>query len=359
MLTLDLCLTRRITRSRHHLYWGVALALMTGLASSSLWGQTPPTFQPPPDLLEVFDSATDALFRRALSAAKSLFAALFVLELAVSAYGWAIEKEGMDQVMREFAVKVIVAAVLFFFVSNPHLVITPLVEGLEGTGAYVAGGAGFAAMEPVEMMDFGRQVGRRFDWALNTAIVFSPEEESGWWDTLVNVATSPFAWLPTLIDYGMLKIVALLSWAVVYMAFIVIAAQMVLAKVEAFIVLSAGAFFLGFSAFRITAGLAESVIRYAASIGVKLFFIQIMAGVAQQMVAQWRVVADRAVYCPFTNLECPSVPVNMPTIYYPSLAMLIGSVVIFAYLAWKIPGTMASRLTGDMQIGVTRALWGK
>lgn len=285
--------------------------------------------------------------------------ALFALELAVSAYGWAIEKEGMDQVIKELAVKVIIAGVLFFFVNNPQLIIDPLVNGLEGSGAYIAGGAGFHAMEPAEMMDIGRQVTGRLAWALDASPPVTPgDEDAGWIESTLSTLGGIMLILPYMGHMLLFGIICLISMAVIYGAFIVIAAQMVLAKVEMYIVMSAGAFFLGFSAFRITAGLAENVVRYAASIGVKLFFIQIMAGVAQRLAPGWKQVADQMVYCPFSALACPS-PVNQPWVNLSTLALLIGSIVIFAYLAWKIPGTMASRLTGDMQIGVTRALWGK
>ena len=67
-------------------------------------------------------------------------------------------------------------------------------------------------------------------------------------------------------------IYAALSAFLLFLCFLVVAAQLTLVMIESYIVLGAGVLFLGFSAFRGTASFGENLIAYAFHDGIKVFF---------------------------------------------------------------------------------------
>ncbi len=68
--------------------------------------------------------------------------------------------------------------------------------------------------------------------------------------------------------------------------FALIAAFLVLALVESYIVISAGVIFMGFGGSRFTKDYALKILIYAMSVGAKLFVMQLIVGLGQQIFNQ-------------------------------------------------------------------------
>ena len=122
-----------------------------------------------------------------------------------------------------------------------------------------------------------------------------------------------------------------------------IAAFLIVALVESYIVISAGVLFMGFGGSRWTKDFALKILIYAVSVGAKLFVLQLIAGIGQQI---------------FTDLAS-NFSANTSDIL-----ISIGAAVVMLALTWTIPdivqslinGTSTSR--GDTLTGAGRSIAG-
>jgi type IV secretion system protein TrbL len=76
---------------------------------------------------------------------------------------------------------------------------------------------------------------------------------------------------------------------VIIICFALIAAFMVLALVESYVVISAGVLLMGFGGSRWTSDYALKIIVYAVSVGAKLFVLQLLVGLGENMIQGWTV----------------------------------------------------------------------
>jgi type IV secretion system protein TrbL len=111
--------------------------------------------------------------------------------------------------------------------------------------------------------------------------------------------------------------------------------------VESYIVLSGGVVFLGFSAFRSTAELADGYLRYAFYVGVKVFLLYLVCGVGTALSSTW-----------VTQLQAaPDLLTGGAMEWH-----VIGGVVVFAVMTLRIPNTVAGRITSHARFGLAEAL---
>src|SRR6185369_11913153 len=135
-------------------------------------------------------------------------------------------------------------------------------------------------------------------------------------------------------------LVAFLVW----LAYAMIAIQLLLVLVESYVVLSTGVLFLGFAGFRATAPLADNYILYAIRVGAKIFFLYALVAVGTSLVPRWQILATGA---------SADYPANLKAIY----EVLAGSLT-FVFLVWRIPGSAAASLTGNAHLRLSEALRG-
>jgi type IV secretion system protein TrbL len=130
----------------------------------------------------------------------------------------------------------------------------------------------------------------------------------------------------------------------VVIAFAVIAAQLLVALVESFIVIGAGVLFLGFAGSRWTKFFTERYLSYVASIGVKLFVLYLIMGVGMGIAARWMPVLERGGFSP------------IPFFY------VMGGSLVFVFLTWHIPSVAGSMMAGAVSLSladaVYPAIWG-
>jgi type IV secretion system protein TrbL len=79
----------------------------------------------------------------------------------------------------------------------------------------------------------------------------------------------------------------IISALVILICFALIAAFMILALVESYIVISAGVLLMGFGGSRWTKDYAIKVVVYAVSVGAKLFVLQLLVGLGEAMIQGW------------------------------------------------------------------------
>jgi type IV secretion system protein TrbL len=81
---------------------------------------------------------------------------------------------------------------------------------------------------------------------------------------------------------------------VIFIAYLAIAIQFVVAMVESYLVIGAGVIFLGFGGSRWTAAYVERYIAYAVSVGMKILVLYLLVGAGMTVSQGWIVVAQTA-----------------------------------------------------------------
>jgi type IV secretion system protein TrbL len=150
-------------------------------------------------------------------------------------------------------------------------------------------------------------------------------------------------------DLGLLEgffatLIAAVTALVVVIAFAIIAAQLLVALVESFIVIGAGVLFLGFAGSRWTKFFTERYLSYIASVGVKLFVLYLIMGVGMGIAARWMTVLERGGFSP------------IPFLY------VMGGSLVFVFLTWHIPSVAGTMMSGAVSLSladaVYPAMWG-
>src|SRR5258708_26823492 len=85
---------------------------------------------------------------------------------------------------------------------------------------------------------------------------------------------------------------------VIFVAYLAIAIQFVVAMVESYLVIGAGVIFLGFGGSRWTAAYVERYIAYAVSVGMKILVLYLLVGAGMTLSQGWIAVAQNAAASP-------------------------------------------------------------
>src|SRR5258707_8080384 len=85
---------------------------------------------------------------------------------------------------------------------------------------------------------------------------------------------------------------------IIFIAYLAIAIQFVVAMVESYLVIGAGVIFLGFGGSRWTATYIERYIAYAVSVGMKILVLYLLVGAGMTLSQGWILVAQTAATSP-------------------------------------------------------------
>jgi len=121
------------------------------------------------------------------------------------------------------------------------------------------------------------------------------------------------------------SIVMVLFALVLIVCFAIIAALLIVALVESYIVVSAGVLFMGFGGSKWTKDFALKMLVYAVSVGAKLFVMQLLIGLGQQV---FNALAS--------NFETRSV----------DILVVIGSAIVMVALTWFLPELIQGMVNG-------------
>jgi type IV secretion system protein TrbL len=189
--------------------------------------------------------------------------------------------------------------------------IPPIVNGFAAAGERAIGAS--ATVSPSGIIDIGRQTALTVLNTLDVGVL------------LKNPAMAVFGAIAALI---------------VALAYVVIAAQLVLVLIESYVVLGGGVLFLGFAAFRGTAGFADNLIAYTFGVGIKVFLLYLIVGLGTGVARSWIPLIQSST---FFGPDSP-------------LLEVVGGAVIFAILAIHIPNAIAHRVAGHANFGIAQAL---
>ena len=280
------------------------------LAAGPLFGQAPQQ----PVLDGIADQYRDAsrLWRpRLVPIAQQLFMLLASIEFVVSGIIWTLRKDSLDDIAAKFLLKFTLVAFLLALITSFTFWIPPIVNGFAAAGERAIGAGG--TVSPSGIIDIGRETSLSILAALDVGVM------------LTN---------PAMAIYGAFAAL------IVALAYTAIAAMLVLVLVESYVVLGGGVLFLGFAAFRGTAGFAENLIAYTFGVGIKIFLLYLIVGLGSQIARGWIPLIQSSTFFG------PASP----------LFQVVGGAVIFAVLAIRVPNAVASRLSGGSSFGIANAL---
>lgn len=248
---------------------------------------------------------------RLLPVAQSTFIVLAGLEFAVSGAVWALRRDSLDEIAAKFLLKFTLIAFLLAVLTAFTFWLPPIINGFVFAGEHAIGRGGIVS--PSDVVDIGRETAARVLQQLGLSVALHD---------------------PVMIVF------AALSAVIIALAYIWVAAQLVLVMVEAYIVvLGGGVLFLGFAGSRWTAGFAESLVAYAFYVGTKMFLLYLIVGLGADVTRSWIPLIQGS------DFFGPASP----------LFEVFGGAIMFALMATVIPTRVAGRLTANHSFGLAQA----
>jgi type IV secretion system protein TrbL len=264
------------------------------------------------DLVKGYQGAANSWLGTLVPMAERTFGILAGLEIAVGALIWVVNRRTVDEMLLGFIRKVLVLGLFYAFLSEFPLWVPRIVQGFQAAGQAASR---TQDLSPSGVMKVGVDLSTRLLAAANDA------------GFLVPAAAVLLVPLVTLL---------------VMIAFISIAAQLVMTLVESYLAVTGGVIFLGFAAFRGSAPLADKYIVYAVQVGVKLFLLYLLVGTGLALTATWAQDLEQQMAVPGGSLK-------------PLFDVLAGSLV-FALLVWRIPAQVSHFLTQNVHLHLREAL---
>ena len=264
------------------------------------------------DLVKGYQAAANSWLGTLVPMAERTFGILAGLEIAVGALIWVVNRRTVDEMLLGFIRKVLVLGLFYAFLSEFPLWVPRIVQGFQAAGQAASR---TQDLSPSGVMKVGVDLGTR---------LFAAANDAGF---LVPAAAVLLVPLVTLI---------------VMIAFVSIAAQLVMTLVESYLAVTGGVIFLGFAAFRGSAPLADKYIVYAVQVGVKLFLLYLMVSTGLTMTARWALDMETQLAVVGGNFK--------------PLFDILGGSIVFALLVWKIPTQVSHFLTQSVHLNLREAL---
>jgi type IV secretion system protein TrbL len=150
-------------------------------------------------------------------------------------------------------------------------------------------------------------------------------------DTGVNIAAKMLEALSVTAPVQSLFVV--LAALIILFCFALIAAAIILALVESYVVLSGGVLLMGFGGSRWTKDFALKTLIYAVSVGAKLFVLQLIAGLGAQIIGSWANLPEG---------QSVIAPVNATS----NILVIVGSTLVLSVLVKTVPEMIQGLING-------------
>jgi type IV secretion system protein TrbL len=244
----------------------IGVILLTAAAVAHAQGSPPPSTNAPTSILEEYKNLETSWISKLLAAAQRLFFLLAGIEVAWSFTLLAIEKADFQALTATIVRKImwigIFYALLLYGVTPTGGGWIPAIINsfhILGQNASTVGPLG-----PSAIVGFG----------VNTGIdLLHAASDAGFITNFGNATALVFCAI------------------VIFIAYLAIAIQFVVALVESYLVIGAGVIFLGFGGSRWTAAYVERYIAYAVSVGMKILVLYLLIGAGMTLSQGWAQIA--------------------------------------------------------------------
>jgi len=253
-------------------------------------------------LVAQFNAAVAGIYASILPIAQNLFILLAAITVTWALIWWILEKDDPVPLLVGLLKNLMRISFFWFILTNAQALARAVLNSFVAAGqaAASAAGAPMAQLSPVGILQAGSSLAETLVQNLTIQ------------GLLGSVAGAFFA--PLL---GIL----------LFIAFLIIAAQMVVALVEGFIVMSGGVLLLGFLGSPWTARFGLSYFATLAGAGIKLFMIYIIVAIGGGLIAGWQaaMVGGVDLTGAFT---------------------ILGVSALFSFIAWSIPSYSQALASG-------------
>jgi len=214
-----------------------------------------------------FRSLEPVWFNRLYGDARDLFSILIVIEIAWFALTSVLAGRGFEEIVPGFVKKVMTIGFFYAILINAGAWTTDIMNSFEQAGS-AAGG--ISALSPSTIVSYGIADALR----ILTGGQATLAHNSGGWFAFLNIGSDIGRMAAFFVELVERVILA----AMIFVAFFVIALDMLILLIESYLILGAGVLFLGFGGSRWTARYVNSYFNYAISVAVKLFVIYLIVG---------------------------------------------------------------------------------
>ncbi len=261
------------------------------------------------DIVRDYEAISTAWFSALSPIANRIFWILVAIQLTWSAIWWVLDREDELGVLSSLLRQIVAIGLFYALLLNGGTWIPAVIHSFSQAGATASG---ITDLSPTGVFDQGLALANKI---LN--------------------ATADLG----LLEGFFASLVAGITALVVVIAFAIIAAQLLVALVESFIVMGAGVLFLGFAGSRWTKFFTERYLSYVASVGVKLFVLYLIMGVGMGIAARWMPILERGGVSP------------IPFFY------VMGGSLVFVFLTWHIPSVAGSMMAGAVSLSLADAVY--
>ena len=253
----------------HVIVIGIVLLSAAALAHA----QGPNSVNGPSSILDEYKGLQNAWITKLLGAAQRLFFLLAGVEVAWSFTLLAIEKADFQALTATIVRKIMWIGIFYAILLYG---VTP-------------GGGGWIPAIINSFHILGQNA--------SSVGPLGPDAIVGVWREYVHRSSVPARAAPKAANFltGFATSMALVFCAVVvFIAYLAIAIQFVVAMVESYLVIGAGVIFLGFGGSRWTAAYVERYIAYAVSVGMKLLVLYLLIGAGMTLSDGWRLAVAQS-----------------------------------------------------------------
>jgi len=278
-------------------------------------------------LLQASNSSAQWM-QRAIQIATLVFGMLVLIEFTWFAMQMTLKKAELSEIITSLMFKVVAIGFFFTLLLNAPTWIPLISQSFMQAGATISG-------TTVEQFSPSAIISRGLD-AAALLVAAQQADAPGTWELLTSPGQAGAALLTSII----IGLAALM----LVIAFAILALQFLVALLEAYIVLGAGALLLGFSGSRWTMSFSEKYLGYSVSVGAKLLVVMVLVGFgttfAEGVIAHWN------------TLRAGTGAGGIKIVDY--LAVLAGSV-LFGAMSFMLPSLAGSLLNGaaSMSLGNT------
>ena len=276
----------------------LAILLLLWLASAAL----AQTASAPSQILDQYRNQRTTWFTNVWPFANTLFGLLAVIEFAWSAAVMLLEKADMQSWTAALIRKMMWIGAFYSLLVYGRTWIPAIVSSFEQVGQ-TASGSG--PLSPSDVFVRGLNLG----------------------GALMDSATSSAFFTNTGVCLALVFAAAL-----TVLSFVAITIQFVVAMVESYIIVAAGAIFLGFGGSRWTAPYVERYIGLGVAVGVKIMLLYLLIGSGMDLSLTWMDAAQTIGTAPKPAM---------------SAFEIMGASLIFMMLCWQIPKLFAAVLGGS------------
>jgi type IV secretion system protein TrbL len=291
---------------------GVILIVL-GVASSDVAAAQSPS-QALDNIAASYQHGASIWLGRLSGIAQQLFITLGSLEVAVSSLLWVLRRENLDEIAGRVLLKFIALSFMLTLITAFGYWMPRIVDSFEAAGSHAIGGP---TISPSSIIDVGVQLSGTVLRAVN-------------W---VGAVQSP-----TVLVTGLFAAAAAL---LIEVAYVVIAAMVLLTWIEGFIALGGGVLFLGFAASRWSAAYAENFINYIVNIGIRIFVLYLVVGIGMSVTNDMLPIIETAI-----TASSDLTP----------LGQVLGMALLIAIVAVRVPLAVAGRVTAQHSFGLAQAL---